>query len=78
MVTRVSRKVTKAGNDASSDPPSDNGNHTESGFFGNGSDRGRNVNEMVQLNTVDNGVAHADVCKVHAGGYCKLIPGLVS
>lgn len=76
MVTRLStsREVAKAGNNASRDPPDNNSNHAESGLFGNGSGGRRNVNEMLQLNTIEYGVSDADVREVHAG-VLLLIPG---
>lgn len=76
MVTRIPRKVAKAGNNASRDPPENNSNHAESGLFGDGSSGGRNVNKMMQLNTIEYGVSDADVREVHAGGLL-LIPGLL-
>lgn len=77
MVTRLSRKVAKAGDNTRSDPPDNNRDHTESGLFGNGSGRGRNVNKMMQLDTVENCMADADVREVHAERLLLLL-GLVS
>ncbi|KAJ5122332.1 hypothetical protein N7526_009269 [Penicillium atrosanguineum] len=55
------RGFAKASDNASSDPPDDNGNDTKAGLLGDGSSRWRDVNEMMQLNTVENGVSDADV-----------------
>lgn len=76
MITRLSRKVAKTGDNTRSDPPDNHGDHTESGLFGNGSGRGRNVNKMMQLDTVENRMADADVREVHAEGLL-LLPGVV-
>lgn len=84
MVTRVSRKVAKAGNNASRDPPDNNSYHAESGLFGDGSGGWRNVNKMMQLNTIEYGVSDADVREVHAGGFAvdtwppRILPNLIS
>lgn len=59
--------LAQASDNASGDPPNHNSNHAESGLLSNGSSRGREVNKVVQLDTVQNGVAHADVREVHAG-----------
>ncbi|KAJ5537138.1 hypothetical protein N7513_010324 [Penicillium frequentans] len=60
-------KFTETRHDASSDPPSHNSNHAKASFLSNGSSRGRKINEMMQLETVENGVSDADVREVHAG-----------
>ena len=62
------RGFAKASDNASSDPPDDNGNDTKAGLLSDGSGRWRDVNEVVQLNTVENGVSDADVREVHAEG----------
>ena len=67
-VARSPRGFAKTGNNASRDPPDDNSNDTQASLLGDGSGRRRNVNEVVQLNTVENGVSDADVREVHAEG----------
>ncbi|KAI2789505.1 hypothetical protein POX_d04997 [Penicillium oxalicum] len=54
-------RVAQAGHYTSSDPPNNNGNDAQSNFLGNHSSRRRKVDKMLQLNTIENGVAHADV-----------------
>jgi hypothetical protein len=58
--------LAQASDNTSSNPPNHNGNHGESDLLSNSSGRGRDVNKVLQLDTVENGVAHADVREVHA------------
>lgn len=67
-IARFPGTFTETRDDASGDPPNNDSNYAESGFLGDGSSRGRDVKEVVKLDTVENGVAHADVREVHAEG----------
>jgi hypothetical protein len=58
--------LAQASDNTSSDPPNNNGNHAKSDLLSNSSGRRRDVNEVLQLDTVENGMAHADVREVHA------------
>lgn len=60
------RQLTQTGDDASGDPPNNNSDHAKSGLLGNGGSRWGNVDEVVELNTVEDSVSDADVREVHA------------
>jgi len=68
MVAGSPRGFTEASDNASRDPPDNKGNDTQTGLLGDGSSRWRDVNEVVQLNTVKNGMSYTDVREVHAEG----------
>lgn len=65
-------KFTKARDDASGDPPNHDSNHAEPSFFSDGSGRRGDVDEVMKLDTVENGVSHADVREVHAEGLASV------
>ncbi|KAJ5098075.1 hypothetical protein N7532_005076 [Penicillium argentinense] len=66
--SRFPGKIAKTRDNTSGYPPNHNGNNAESNFFSDGSGGRRNVDKMMQLDTVENCVADADVREVHAEG----------
>ncbi|KAJ5250019.1 hypothetical protein N7489_000429 [Penicillium chrysogenum] len=61
----VAVPIAKAGYDTSGDPTDNNSNNAEAGLLCNNSGRWREIDKVMELYTIENGVADSDVCEVH-------------
>lgn len=62
----ITLPIANARDDVGGDPADNNSDNAETGLLCNDSCRWREIEEMVKLYTVKDGVADTDVCEVHA------------
>ena len=61
----ITLPIAKAGYNTCGDPTDNNGNNAETGLFCDNSGRWREIDEVMELYTIEDRVADSDVCEVH-------------